>query len=495
MRILTLIVAYALLVGCSGESTDSSSGKPSIDVIVVTGDAAPDSNGEVFSHARNAGFSHIDLNDDGDVAFFAASAPKSDDSAATAGVWTYEDGTLTNIFKHGGTINGPRPGTYDLATKSALRLTNQHRIAAVVGTTSGHNDRSIVTGDPNDIIVIASDNASATRDDPNMYRGLSFRALDDAGGAWFVGNAYDGDDALWRFHNATATNVMTLDRQLIINAVTPRPSTNADEAAILTSKRDARPADFTLARYRAGSMTDIAAVGDTAPGTGGETFKHFSPPHMDAEGNIAFLAYLVDANHFAAHSRERKDAGVWCEADGALQLVVRSDDALPGRDDSTIVVPRLEHMNADGSMIIQASALTAASGEHTVDAVVAGKHDDLRTVLVAGDPAPLIDGATVKAIRRVIGIMTGGNAIVHVEVDGESVQRGKRFVLYRQAPDGSFSIIARSGTAFDMPDGSAPTVRGVLDGDSMTDINANGQLAFTLMFEDERRAIAVVTVR
>jgi hypothetical protein len=86
-----------------------------------------------------------------------------------------------------------------------------------------------------------------------------------------------------------------------------------------------------------GPLTEIARGGQQAPGAEtGTVFSHLSPPSFNNSGQSSFFANLRNAaNNLPGTVNE----GIWSDATGSLQLVVREGDPAPGAGAGAVFGP------------------------------------------------------------------------------------------------------------------------------------------------------------
>lgn len=86
-----------------------------------------------------------------------------------------------------------------------------------------------------------------------------------------------------------------------------------------------------------GELKEIARGGQPAPGTAaGTLFGFLSPPSFNDAGQSSFFGNLRNAaNSIPVTANE----GIWSDANGALELIVREGDVAPGIDSGAVVGP------------------------------------------------------------------------------------------------------------------------------------------------------------
>lgn len=130
-------------------------------------------------------------------------------------------------------------------------------------------------------------------------------------------------------------------------------------------------------------LRTVALSGKPAPGTD-TVFANFSAvlntfPSINNHGQVAFLASLSGDTGF-------NSAGIWSEGTGALELVVRAGDPMPGRPASVFRQMRFIGLSDTGRVNFAEMALDTLTGVWSKEG-----SNPLRHVAVVGQAAPGTD--------------------------------------------------------------------------------------------------------
>ena len=140
-----------------------------------------------------------------------------------------------------------------------------------------------------------------------------------------------------------------------------------------------------------GVLAPSMAVGQTAPGGGGSTFKVIQEPAFDGQGAMMSRGFL---NVDEVNVTFKSDTGIWRKpAGGPLELVAREGnligDVIPGASYLDLGPRVVANNNGDIAFYTLVKPATGGSSS----AILAGQPDDLEVVAQMRDPAPESDGA------------------------------------------------------------------------------------------------------
>ncbi len=130
----------------------------------------------------------------------------------------------------------------------------------------------------------------------------------------------------------------------------------------------------------------VAHEGDPVPGIAGATFTWFSPPQIDAEGNVLLRAWMAGPGIDATN-----DAAIWFGPPGAIQMVARDGDPAPDMAPGVIYtdVSYWALVSETGWLAFTAWVSGPGITEGENDAVVfCGPPGDFQNALQTGDQAP-----------------------------------------------------------------------------------------------------------
>ncbi len=135
-----------------------------------------------------------------------------------------------------------------------------------------------------------------------------------------------------------------------------------------------------------GALSIDAAIGQTAPGTGGGQFSAMNGATIDDSGKIAFTGTLTDG---VGGATSANDSGIWAGTGGSLSLVVRAGDSAPdmpvGTNFSVIGGVR---MNRHGQMLVTASVQGPGITSPNQYGFWIGTPGSFHSVVNIGDQAP-----------------------------------------------------------------------------------------------------------
>jgi hypothetical protein len=258
-----------------------------------------------------------------------------------------------------------------------------------------------------------------------------------------------------------------------------------------------------------GALNLIARNGLPAPGTGGASFLDLGAPVLNASGTVAF------SGAFGAAPPDN-GWGIWVGQPGALQLAVRTGDAVPGVGGATFIAADSGGINSTGQIafrasfaapgaIPQAAIFAGAPGGFVLaaqnntpapgtsarfagfttlpaindrgeiafvadtDQVVAGEPASglwagtpgaLRLLALAGQPAP-VGGTTPARFRSVQTpwLNDAGQVGFFAELDADNGSFTRRPSLWVADPSGELHLIARVGGSIDLGGGEVRTLQ------------------------------------
>ena len=207
------------------------------------------------------------------------------------------------------------------------------------------------------------------------------------------------------FNSIAATNLWT-------PGLAQSAWTSSNEVVFVTELRGgntvANVNDRAIYRGGVGSLALVARRGDVAPGTSGGTWAGFATAGAlhDASGRVAFQGFM----NLGGTVTSSNSTGIWAGTPGALQLVVRENDVLPGTGGSRAgpFNGAKLYTNDAGLVLFQTllSGGTSAGEALFVWDAVGG----IRPVLLTGDLIETAPGVfrTVSAFGGLLGSNTDG---------------------------------------------------------------------------------------
>lgn len=252
----------------------------SLNLLARESSQAPDTAvGVVFSGPM--GFhSHPAISDNGTIALSSFIHGPGVNSVNNRGIWTQSTGNLTLAYRSGTQAPGLDSGV--LITGPAVLYTgpvvNDAGEIAFLGTLTGSgigpmNNQSLWSTGGGSLHMVARTGSQA----PGAPDGVTF--TDFWEGAWSMLLNNSGETA---FQGVTS-----------------------DGGYGIWSER--------------GGLHAVARSGQSTPGLPGETFRDFANPVLNANGHVAFTAFLASGKR-----------GLWSEGNGELALVANAGDQAPG---------------------------------------------------------------------------------------------------------------------------------------------------------------------
>jgi hypothetical protein len=221
-------------------------------------------------------------------------------------------------------------------------------------------------------------------------------------------------------------------------------------------------------RSAVGSVSVIALVGQTAPGTGGATYGAFTYPSLDAFARPAFCASLVGG----ASTR-----GLFADTGTGLAAHALGGNAAPGTGGGTFsdfLYPA--SAGAAVAFLAQVSGGTATGGVFLDDAGIA-------PVAVEHQVAPGTGGATLAQVNAPPAIDGYRNVTFSANLTGGSVSGG---VFQYDADTAALAPVALAGE-------SVPGVSSPLSSFAHVAAGGGGAVAFVAKLADGRDGVFVAT--
>jgi hypothetical protein len=135
-----------------------------------------------------------------------------------------------------------------------------------------------------------------------------------------------------------------------------------------------------------GSLTNIAVLGQVAPGTGGGTFVAFNVPELNAAGTVAFSGGITGGT---------VSSGVFSGSGGSLTPIALAGQPAPGTGGGTILTLQFCALNDNGT----AAFVAGVSGGTSSSGIFSGSGGPLTTIAVQGQTAPGTGGGGFLNLR------------------------------------------------------------------------------------------------
>ncbi len=207
---------------------------------------------------------------------------------------------------------------------------------------------------------------------------------------------------------------------------------------------------------------EITLTGGVANSSDGSVWASFGfPAEVDNSGDVV-LAGALKAGVGGATKQDSKGIFYY---DGSAESIVRAGDSiqgLPGVTYSVFYDPAANN-NGDVAWLSKLTG-TGITGANNLALFWFDPNSDAPVILARkGDPAPLIDGATILSVTAValpeftdIGAPHGPLFVAHL-TDGGSISKANDVVLYAVGADGTLTIVARTGDTLTI-NGTAKTL-------------------------------------
>jgi hypothetical protein len=244
-----------------------------------------------------------------------------------------------------------------------------------------------------------------------------------------------------------------------------------------------------------GPPSKAAFVGDTAPGTGGATFKSIKSPAIGSGGVITFRGFLnLDGDNAAG----LKNDGIWrgTTAGGFNPILRRGDAGLPGMPGGSKVgnvwhswLTNLNHGAWRGWLDVNGDGSSAAPAD--VNAIYTDLSGTMSMIVKVGDQAPdLPAGVNFSAFD--LPVVGGAEQLAFLgTVTGPGITAGVNDKgVWRCAPNGgALSLVLRIGSTITTTQG-VKTIKNVdFPGSGATDrrweqpvMDASGRLIVFVTF-------------
>jgi hypothetical protein len=193
------------------------------------------------------------------------------------------------------------------------------------------------------------------------------------------------------------------------------------------------------------------------------------------------------------------DSGIWSDVSGALSLVVREGEQVPGFA-SDVSLTGFEHLAMNRTGKIAFSANLVGSGIENSYSIWSNSSGSLRLAARVGDPAPGIDGK----VWRVGDMMfnDAGQVAFTALLTDPGVFFTGMYSLWAEDKAGIPRLIVREGGQIEVAPGDVRTVQGFdyrhdrkINGDgSPYEFNRRGQFAFVAYFTDGTSGIFISNV-
>lgn len=460
-------------------------------IIVVTGDAAPDGNG-VFST-----FQSLALNDQGQVAFRAILSGTAGGASDDAGIFRGDGSTLVSIAREGQADPSGNGSFSNFPSRPVINDAGQVALSiGLIGTTGGPtDDRGIFLGDGTTLVMLAREGQPGPGG--GTFSLLAGHALNNAGQVSFragltgTSGGFADNEGLFRSDGTTLTEIVRKGQAAPVEGVFE--DFNADETL-----NDAGQVAFhgivivdgfnvwnMYVGDGGGALTTVAREGEPAPG--GTFLIIGSNPVLNESGQVAFDATLDNTSGGSSD-----DTGIFRGAGGAIDTIVREGDGVPDGVGSFSDFLNEFAINGAGKVVF--SAALAGAVPPADRGIYRGDDSTLPLPVVrGGDAAPDGDGIFLSLNTPALN---DAGQVAFSAIVGEDIRGGETDVAVFLFDEGmGLLTVARSGEAFL---GSTITALSFHPGDPPSEegsgLNDQGQVAYSFILADGRQGIAVRTI-
>jgi hypothetical protein len=339
-------------------------------------------------------------------------------SSTDRGIWRWESGSKELITREG----SQAPGLPSGVTTSSLIVSNTICVddagavyfRSTLGgiATTSNNDAMTVVSESDTATLVAREGNPTTSLAPIPFgEELSTRAdgpgLTPSGKMIFLGSlaSFPGvnttnDRALWY---GDPSNPLLLAREgdvlpaygaaAIISSFNNRFA--AGEQIVYSANIVNGSTTEVLFGGSQGSISEMAKAGNTAPGSGGQTFNGFFDPKINAPGDVTFGTVLSDNSQ-----------ALYLNRASSLSVLARSGDPAPGTNEAFQkpggTQPVYPHILTPSGHVAFYSDLAPSAGIHSANNSGIWVHENGSTQLAVreGDPAPGMAGVSIGEILQ-----------------------------------------------------------------------------------------------
>lgn len=428
------------------------------------GTAAPGAGGAVYGGGQTI----LGLGDGGQVAvrnsLTGAGVIVSGVTANSAGLWTGLPGSMGLLARENSAAPGLGGAVFGVGgfVSSALTINPSGQTAffanlrtAVAGVTTA-NDRTLWTGTPGSLTLVAREGSSAPGTAGANFNVLPTTVAFNTGGQVAFTASLTGGDSV----------------------------TSVNSAGLWVGP--------------GGGLSLAVRMGDAAPGTGA-VFSSPLDPTLNSSGRVMFRAGLTGAGVDTTN-----DAGLWSGLPGSLSLVARKGDAAPGVTGGVFTGVGQNTRRYSGAERVVFNGQVNDGGSSDLLGLWHGTPGSISKIAVTGDAVPGVIGAQFESTFDGVSSNGVGQVAFTALIGGAGVDATNNLGLFVADPFGGLDLILRKGDLFDVDaDPMGVDLRtisniqlsggsGLVDGRSAA-FNDDGLLAVLLQFTDN--TAAVVTAR
>lgn len=476
---------------------------PTIDIVAVSGDAAPDGNGTFsFMFAPS-------LNASGNAAFRATLTGTSNDPFDSEGLFLGDGTTLDSLARR----DQPLPGgdgvifTFREPAPSHVTLLNDNGQTAFIANlddTSGgsQDDSGVFLGSPSGLVQVAREDEPAP-DSNGSFSSFVGAALNDVGQVGFTAILRDTAGAdldntgIFRGDGSGGVVQIVRDGQaapdgngLFDGSFFPSSINNFGQLAFAGLFRDTAGGDTDergIFRGDGTSLVQIARAGQTTP-DGNDTFDAFDRPTINDSGQVAFRGLFPGSG---------TAKGVYLGDGGALTTIAREGNASPDGNGTLFGFADIA-LNNQGQLAFTGSFEGSTGGDSDDTAMFRGDGTELIIIAREGDIAPGGNGmfARFNTVEAFPALNDAGQIAFLTSLTGTSGGTSDDQSLYFYDDSLGLLEVVREGDDFL---GSTIEVIGFSGsigalGEERSGLNEHGQVAFQFRLDDGRQGIAIWSI-
>ena len=472
---------------------------PVIQVVAVSGDAAPDGNGEFAQHPAGfpglGAFDFPALGDNGMAAFRAYLTNTNGGGLDDTAVYVGDGSTLTQVSRAGDSAAGD--GIFNNYNPAKVNDAGVATFVGFLGGTSAGNGNNVGVYVRNGVSVtevVRESNPAPGGDGTFSDNFNTSPGINESGQVAFraqlngTSNGASNDTGIFLYSSGTLTQVAREGDAApdgdgaISNLFSPPSINDAGQLAFYANMTGAN--NQAIIFYNGATLSQVARVGQTVPDNSG-VFDSVSSASLNNQGHVAFQGTISGSSISGDH-------GLFLHDGVTLSQVVRVGDAAPDGNGTFSLTNSPAFNNADQALFF--SIFTGTNSGNDEDALVIGDLGGLTLVAREGNTAP--DGNGVFSDFVGYAINDAGHAAFYGTLTGTTGGSDDDTGIFLFDDGLGLIQIAREGDSFL---GSTIVDLGFANGNTFEDdersgLNAHGQVAYYFSLSDGRNGVAIATV-
>jgi hypothetical protein len=472
---------------------------PVIEVVAVSGDAAPDGNGEFAQHPAGfpgvGAFDYPALGDNGMAAFRTFLTNTSGGGLDDTGVYVGDGTTLTQVSRAGDSAAGD--GIFNNYNPVKVNDAGVATYVGFLGGTSAGNGNNVGVYFGNGVSVtevVRESNPAPGGDGTFSDNFNTSPGINESGQVAFraqlngTSGGSSNDTGIFLYSGGTLTQVAREGDAApdgdgaISNLFSPPSINDAGQLAFYANMTGAN--NQAIIFYNGATLSQVARVGQAVPDNNG-VFDGVSSANLNNQGHVAFQGFI-------SGSSISGDQGLFLHDGVTLSQLVRVGDAAPDGDGTFSLTNSPAFNNADQALFY--GIFTGTNSGNDEKALVIAEPGGLTMVARAGNAAP--DGNGVFSDFFGYALSEGGHAAFYGTLTGTTGGSDDDAGIFLFDDALGLMQIAREGDSFL---GSTIVDLGFANGNSFNDdeysgLNAHGQVAYYFALADGRNGVAIATV-